>query len=127
MQSLLVELVTVESLGTEQKKQLEALIKLEKINDKAAKTRAEVARMMHSKREEDRKTRTHRLIEQGALFDLANLDNIDKGLLLGGLLHISTLMKSADNTPASQDWKKKGDALLASKEAKKVKAMEKTG
>jgi hypothetical protein len=66
--------------------------------------------LLTSKKDEERKARNHRLIQQGALIDLANLQGWDKGLLLGGLLALS---KVADEN--KKNWKQQGNELLAKK------------
>lgn len=119
MQSLLVQLAEMSERSKEQQRQLDALVKLEKVNDRAAKQREEVAKIMQSKRDEDRKARNHRLIQYGALFELANLHEQDRGLLLGGLLHLAKMMSTHEGSPLAGEWKRDGDALLAARENKK--------
>lgn len=66
------------------------------------------------KSSESRKQRTYRLIKAGALFDLAGMGDWSRGELMGILL----INASADESLRAS-WKTRGDAFLASKEAKK--------
>ncbi|MER2625362.1 MAG: conjugal transfer protein TraD, partial [Accumulibacter sp.] len=92
---------------------LAALIRLEQANDRAAEARVAAAKLIQaSKRQSakaDRKARTHRLIQQGVLFDLAGLAHRSRGELLGLLLAAA----KTEDPQRWAAWKQAGDALLA--------------
>ena len=100
---------------TESKK-LAALIKAEKANDRALTANAAITKMMNSAKDDERRARTHRLVEQGILFDLVGLDTRSRGEMLGAL--IAAVASAKSNPEHWASWKAKGDALLADKEAK---------
>ncbi len=60
---------------------------------------------------EERKARAHRLIRQGALFDLAGLAHRGQGELLGLLLAAA----KTEEPSRWAHWQEIGDALLAEK------------
>lgn len=89
-QQLLVLLAEKPDRSAGDNQLLAALIRLEQANDRAAEARLAAAKLIQaSKRQSakaDRKARTHRLIQQGVLFDLAGLEHRGRGELLGLLL-----------------------------------------
>ncbi|MBV0890108.1 conjugal transfer protein TraD [Komagataeibacter oboediens] len=103
---------------------LKALIRSEKAQEavKEAKAKASEAKARSSKiakRERDAKDkeRTHNLIQSAGLLILAGLVDSktgnptwDKGELLGAL---ASMAKAEINDTKRQEWKEKGDALLA--------------
>ena len=113
-QQLLALLFKVTHRTPDQDKKLAALVHAEKAGERAAHARAKVTRLLYDDRKkaaaEERKARTHRLIEQGALIDLAGLAMRSKGELLGMLLAAST----TDDPQRWAHWKTHGDTLLAS-------------
>ena len=64
----------------------------------------------------ERKARTRRLIEIGGLAEIAEISQIDKGLLLGMFL---ACKKALENPETRTQWKAKGDAMLAERERQK--------
>jgi hypothetical protein len=115
-QALLVQLINLPTKTPEQQKQLTALARSEYAADKASIARAKVIKLLTDEKKKaaaiERKARNHRLILQGVLFDLAELENRSRGELLGMLL-----AGAATTDPQKwQAWKVKGDALLAEKE-----------
>jgi hypothetical protein len=94
-------------------KKLAALIKAEKATVRALDANAAITKMMSSAKDDERRARNHRLIEQGILFDLAGLDQRSRGEMLGALLAAVASAKQQPETWAT--WKKHGDALLAEK------------
>ena len=80
---------------------LAALVRVEQANDRAAQARVAATKLIQaSKRQSqqaERKARAHRLIQQGALFDLAGLEHHSRGELLGLLL-------AAAKTDDPQRW-----------------------
>ena len=84
-QKLLLALASKPALSAREQRELDALVRLEKINDRAAQAKVKAHKILREKDDDDRKARNHRLIMQGALIDLAGLQNVDKGVLLGAL------------------------------------------
>lgn len=66
-----------------------------------------------------RKQRTRELIQLGGLVDVAGLKEADKGALLGALLSVASTLQS--NSKQFQEWKVKGDAVLAEREKERKK------
>lgn len=97
---------------TESKK-LAALFKAEKANDRALTANAAITKMMNGAKEDERRARNHRLIEQGVLFDLVGLDTRSRGEMLGAL--IAAVASAKSNPEHWTSWKTKGDAMLAEK------------
>lgn len=114
-QKLLIDLAGRPALSAREQRELDALVRLEKINDRAAQAKVKAHKILREKAEGDRKARNHRLIMQGALFDLANLQDIDKGVLLGGLLALSKELSGPDAQKIEARFKASGDALLAAR------------
>lgn len=94
-------------------KKLVALIKAEKANERALNANATIAKMMNSEKEEARRARTHRLVQQGILFDLIGLETRSRGEMLGAL--IAAVASAKANPEHWTSWKAKGDAMLAEK------------
>ena len=118
MQKLLMLIADKPDRTAEEEKKLNAVIRAEKAAEFAAKAKAEASNIINAEKkaeaERDRKARTKRLIELGALFDLAGLDGRDRGALLGALLG----MANVHDSERWANWKRQGDALLAEKERK---------
>lgn len=95
-------------------KKLAALIKAEKANERALNANATIAKMMNGEKEEARRARTHRLVQQGILFDLAGLDTRSRGEMMGAL--IAAVASAKANPEHWASWKAKGDAMLAEKD-----------
>lgn len=114
-QQLLVLLAEKPDRSAGDNQLLAALIRLEQANDRAAEARLAAAKLIQaSKRQSakaDRKARTHRLIQQGVLFDLAGLEHRSRGELLGLLLAAA----KTEDPGRWAHWKEVGDALLAEK------------
>lgn len=95
-------------------KKLAALIKAEKANDRALTANAAITKMMNGAKEDERRVRNHRLIEQGVLFDLVGLETRSRGEMLGAL--IAAVASAKSNPEHWANWKAKGDAMLAGKD-----------
>lgn len=95
-------------------KKLAALVKAEKANERALNANAAITKMMNGEKEEARRARTHRLVQQGILFDLVGLNTRSRGEMLGAL--IAAIASAKDNPEHWASWKAKGDAMLAEKE-----------
>ena len=111
-QRLLLVLVDhAEKTATDNRK-LEVLWRAERAEERAQATRTNAARVVNADKEAAKKARNHRLIEQGALQDIAGLESWDRGTLLGALLGLAQI-----NDPERlARWKAMGDAELALRE-----------
>ncbi len=85
-------------LTPDQEKKLNALIKAEKAIDRANKQKIAVRKLLNAEKEAERKARTRHLIQLGALFEIANLDQRDPAELLG------VLLKTAEIDPNDMKW-----------------------
>lgn len=94
-------------------KKLAALIKAEKATERALNANAAITKMLNGAKEDERRARNHRLIQQGILFDLVGLDTRSRGEMLGAL--IAAVASAKANPEHWPTWKAKGDALLAEK------------
>ena len=86
-QEMLVVLAEKKDRDTQDEKYLAALIRAEKAGERAAKARAAASHLINEQKkkskEEERKARNHRLILQGVLIDLAELETRSRGEILG--------------------------------------------
>jgi len=98
VQKLLSELAKIEYRTTDQERKLNALIKAEKAIDRANKQKIAVKKLLNAEKEAERKARTHHLIQLGALFEIAKLDQRDPAELLG------VLLKTAEIDPNDMKW-----------------------
>ena len=73
-QRLLLELSQIQYRTPDQEKKINALIKAEKAIDRANKQKVAVRKLLNAEKEAERKARTRHLIQLGALFEIANLD-----------------------------------------------------
>ncbi|MCF5469941.1 conjugal transfer protein TraD [Pseudomonas syringae] len=104
----------------DEERKLSFLIKAEWAEAKAQKARSDVARIVNAEKESARKARDRELYQAAGLLILAGLVDtktgsplIDRGELLGALIGIEeTSVTDAVRT----EWKRTGDALLASRE-----------
>jgi hypothetical protein len=115
-QQLLALLFQKPDRTADEAKKLAVLLKAERATVRAMEATATITKMMSSAKDEERRARNHRLILQGSLFDLAGLETISRGEMLGALLAVASTAKNKPETLA--EWKRHGDALLAEKEAK---------
>ena len=97
-QKLLLELAKIQYRTPEQEKKLSALIKAEKAIDRANKQKVAVRKLLNAEKEAERKARTRHLIQLGALFEIAKLDQRDPAELLG------VLLKTAEIAPNDTKW-----------------------
>jgi len=116
MQKLLMLLADKPDRTPKEERQLNAVLRAERASDFAARAKSEATNLINAERktaaERERKARTKRLIELGALFDLAGLGDQDRGALLGSLLGVA---KTLGDSTRWEQWKHAGDALLAEK------------
>ena len=97
-QQLLVELSRILERTPEQEKKLLTLIKAEKAIDRANKEKIAVRKLLNAAKETERKARTRNLIQLGALFEIAALDQRNPAELLG------ILLKTAEIAPDDPKW-----------------------
>jgi len=97
-QQLLVELSQILERTPEQEKKLLTLIKAEKAIDRANKEKIAVRKLLNAEKEAERKARTRHLIQLGALFEIAALDQRNPAELLG------ILLKTAEIAPDDPKW-----------------------
>ena len=118
LQKLLLLLADKPDRTAEDEKKFNAVIRAEKAAVFAAKARMEATNIVNNKDRKqkvaDKKARDHRLIQLGALFDLAGVGDQDRGALLGALLGMANVKESE----RWANWKRQGDALLAERERK---------
>ena len=108
-QKLLLELAKIPYRTPDQEKKLNALIKAEKAIDRANKQKVAVRKLLNAEKEAESKARTRHLIQLGALFEIANLDQQDTTELLG------ILLKTAEIYPKDikrQIWEDLGQETL---------------
>jgi NurA-like 5'-3' nuclease len=98
VQQLLLELSKILAPTQEQEKKLLALIKAEKAIDRANKEKIAVRKLLNAEKETQRKARTRHLIQLGALFEIAALDQRNPAELLG------ILLKTAEIAPDDPKW-----------------------
>ena len=91
-QKLLIELYEKTDRTATEDKKLSALIRTEKATIRANKAKQDMQNLLNAERSKEkaleRKARTKRLIELGALFDIANLGHHDPATLVGMLSSI---------------------------------------
>lgn len=112
-QQLLSILFKKEDRTEEENKTMAVLIKAERAIERAQNANAAITKMMNGAKENERRARNHRLIQQGILFDLVGLDTRSRGEMLGAL--IAAVASAKANPEHWATWKAKGDALLAEK------------
>lgn len=121
-QELIVLLAENKARTPQDTKKLAVLVKAEKASVRASKARQQASNLINSEKrtiaEAARKARTHNLCESAGLLGLAGLvdtvtgiPTLDRAELLGALLGLSKV--PADDHRRA-DWKRAGDALLAS-------------
>ncbi|KTC04681.1 hypothetical protein AO387_02380 [Pseudomonas syringae ICMP 11168] len=122
-QRLLLMLSEKTSRTNDEERKLSFLIKAEWAEAKAQKARSDVARIVNAEKESARKARDRELYQAAGLLILAGLVDtktgspfLDRGELLGALVAIE---ETAVTDAVRVDWKKTGDALIASRERPK--------
>jgi len=123
-QKLLIELIEKTERSPIEEKKLYALIRTEKANIRANKAKKDMQHLLNvenkKQQAQQRKDRTKRLIELGALFDIAKLGHHDPATLVGMLNNISTAI--APDSDKWTNWQKQGVSILHErKQAKNAK------
>ncbi|MES2208476.1 MAG: conjugal transfer protein TraD [Pseudomonadota bacterium] len=121
MQKLILELYNEKKRTANENKQLDALLKVEKINERAELAKVQAYKIVNARKEETRKARTRELIELGGIVQLTEFEK-DKGLLAGVLLYALDQFKGHNGENLKTTLKVRGDKLLDEREeAKKSK------
>ena len=115
-QQLLVELSKILQRTPEQEKKLLTLVKAEKAIDRANKEKIAVRKLLNAEKEAERKARTRHLIQLGALFEIAELDQRNPAELLGILLKTAEI---AQNDPKWEIWAEIGQDCLNTRKTQK--------
>ena len=115
-QQLLLELSKINDRNPEQEKKFNALIKAEKAIDRANKEKIVVRKLLNAEKETERKARTRHLIQLGALFEIAELDQRNPAELLGILLKTAEI---AQNDPKWEIWAEIGQDCLNTRKTQK--------
>ena len=121
-QKLLIELYEKTDRTATEDKKLSALIRTEKATIRANKAKQDMQNLLNAERTKEkaleRKARTKRLIELGALFDIADLGHHDPATLVGMLSSI----KIAPDDARWSKWHDQGVSILQErKQAKNAK------
>lgn len=103
-QSLLVLLAEKSERTEQDEKKLRLLINAEKASERAQRARVQASKVMADEKLKARKARNHRLIKQGVLVDLAELNERTLEELLGALL----LVAEASGPEDWQNYKERG-------------------
>lgn len=113
-QQLLLLLAEKPDRTAEEEKQLAVLLRAERAADRARAAQLQAAKLLGQRKDAERKARNHRLILQGLLIEWAGLNDWDRGELLGALV----ALRESHNVPPErrQQWKQRGEALLAERE-----------
>jgi len=111
-QQLTVLLFEKRSRTKDEEKELELLLKAERAKERAKSAELAAAKLLGSRKDAERKARNHRLIQLGLLVDIAGLTGRSRGEILG-CLHAQTATQEETWT----EWKRRGDAILAEKDA----------
>ena len=115
-QQLLLELSRISDRTPEQEKKFNALIKAEKAMDRANKEKIVVRKLLNAEKETERKARTRHLIQLGALFEIAELDQRNPAELLGILLKTAEI---AQDDPKWEIWAEIGQNCLNERKTQK--------
>ncbi len=104
---------------TDDERKLAALVRAERAADRAARAKADAARILNADKVAQRKARDRELYNVAGLLILGGLvdskrgtPTMDRGELLGAL---ASLSKVPADDPRRAEWKKTGDKLLAGK------------
>ena len=115
-QRLLLQLADLPERTRQEEREFTALAQLERVNERAEKAKVKAYKIVREKEDDARRARNRRLIQLGALFDLAELGETDRGVLLGGLLEMAQQFEGPDAVRLQFRFKARGDALLAQRE-----------
>ena len=94
--------------------------RLEKREKQMAELKAKASRERALLQEKKRKKENQQKIERGGLVKIAELEEVDEGLLLGLLLDAARRLKGADATTKLQ-WQQEGARVLEERRQKRAK------
>ncbi|OTP78477.1 conjugal transfer protein TraD [Caballeronia sordidicola] len=112
-QKMLLELAEIASPTKQEVRQLDAMVRLEKINQKADEARLAAQKIMAERRDGQRKARTRELIELGGIVSMVEFPD-DKAVLTGALLWAMDQIKT--DAALAKQLKKRGDTFIAKQE-----------
>jgi hypothetical protein len=115
-QRMLLELAALESPTKLESRQLDALVRLEKVNQRAEEAKAAAQKVMAERRDQQRKARTRELIELGGIVAMVDFP-VDRGTLTGALLWVLDQFKTDKELAAT--LKKRGDTFIVQREKEK--------
>lgn len=119
-QRMLLQLADLPERSRQEEREFKALLQLERVNERAEKAKVRAYKIVREKEDAGRRQRTRRLIELGALFDLAGIGDVDRGVLLGGLIEIAEDFRAPTSGRVQARFKARGDALLADRERGRI-------
>ena len=118
-QKLLLLLIDKLEKTSDAEKKIVAIVRAEKASERAAKARADAARILNAEKKTERKLRDREMYQSAGLLVLSGLINgktgkpfRDRAELLGAL---ATLASSKIAEDRWQEWKVKGEQILAEK------------
>lgn len=114
-QRMLLQLLDQPERSAKQARDLETLWRLERVNEKADQARVKAYRIVNEKRSTERKARDRRLIQLGALAEMAGLD-VDRGLALGAFLFAAEQLQGNRGQVLAAEFKWRGDTMLKERE-----------
>ncbi|WP_322074704.1 conjugal transfer protein TraD [Burkholderia cepacia] len=118
-QKMLVELATLTDPTKKELRDLDALVRLEKINERAEEAKLAAFKIVQERKDAARKERTRRLIELGGIVEMVDFP-VDRGTLCGALLWALDQAKSDES--AMRQLKTRGDEFISRREADKKAA-----
>lgn len=115
-QRMLVELASIAEPTKQESRDLDALVKLEKLNERAEEAKVAALKVVAERKEAARKARTRQLIELGGIVEMLDFP-VDRGTLCGALLW--ALDQAKTDPSALNQLKTRGDKFIADREAEK--------
>ena len=115
-QKMLLELATLTSPTKQELRQLDALVRLEKVNQRAEEAKLAAQKVMAERRDQQRKARTRELIELGGIVSMVDFP-VDRGTLTGALLWVLDQFKT--DRELATTLKTRGDTFIAEREKEK--------
>lgn len=115
-QRMLLELADLDQPTKKDLRELDMLVRLEKINERAEEAKLAAFKIVQDRKDEARKARTRRLIELGGIVEMVEFPT-DRGTLCGALLWALDQVKS--DPDAMRQLKTRGDEFIALRETTK--------
>jgi hypothetical protein len=108
LQRRLLELDAIEIRGSKEERELELLWNSEQQKARADAAEIRARRAVQKRGSGARTMRARRLIEYGALVEIARMDG-DRGVLLGALIELEKQLQAAGGDELARRYKKVGD------------------